>query len=138
MARILLVDNNDPVRCTLASLLQFEGHEVDQARDGYQALGCCAARRFDVILMDAYMPRMDGLETCRRLRQESQAPVLMLSTNSDPSFQEQAKACGASAFFSKPLEFRGVLDWVRTMVARTGENGRNRDGSLHFGASICF
>lgn len=114
MARILIVEDNAPVRCSLANLLQLEGHEVAQAADGREALAEFAAGPCDLVLMDVYAPCMDGLETCRRLRQRSQVPILMLSATHDPSLRKQALECGANAFLAKPLEFKGLLAWVRT------------------------
>ena len=112
MARILIADNNDPVRCTLAALLRSSGHEVDQVADGRQALVHFADRSFDAVLMDVYMPCMDGLEACRRLREGSQVPILMISAYGHPRIQEQALVSGADAFVCKPLEFDSVLDWI--------------------------
>jgi DNA-binding response OmpR family regulator len=114
MTRILIAEDHDPVRWTLANLLQFEGLEVDQAADGRQALARFASQPCDLVLMDLYMPGLNGLETCRRLRQKSQVPILMLSTIGDPAIQEQALDCGANAFLSKPLEFERLLAWVHT------------------------
>jgi two-component system response regulator MprA len=65
--------------------------------------------------MDVYMPSMNGLETCRRLRQDSDVPILMLSSTREASIQEMAFGSGASAFLPKPLELEGLLTWVRTI-----------------------
>jgi CheY-like chemotaxis protein len=113
MTRILIVEDHDLVRWTLANILQLEGHEVDQAADGRQALARFASQPCDLVLMDLYMPGLNGLETCRRLRQRSQVPILMLSTNCDPAIREQALDCGANAFLSKPPESERLLAWVR-------------------------
>jgi CheY-like chemotaxis protein len=129
MARILVVDGHDLVRWTLTNLLQSAGHEVDQAADGVQALECFAARPPDAVMMDAYLPRIDGLETCRRMRQESRVPILVLSTSAAPSIQEQALASGANAFLPKPVEFEGLLAWVRVQSPANG--GMDRNGSPH-------
>jgi CheY-like chemotaxis protein len=115
MARILIAESNDPIRWSLTSILQFEGHEVDQASDGRQALARFADHPSDLVLMDVYMPYMDGLETCRRLRQNSDVPILMLSASGEASVQEMAFGSGASAFLPKPLELEGLLTWVRTI-----------------------
>jgi CheY-like chemotaxis protein len=120
MARILVVDDNDPVRWTLATLLRSRGHMVDQAADGRQALACFAVNRFDVVLMDVHMPCMNGLEACQRLRQQSPVPILMISTNPDPSIQKYALDCGATAFVPKPLSFDGLLSWISSVMS----NGR--------------
>jgi two-component system response regulator RegX3 len=113
MTRILIVEDHDPVRRTLASLLQLEGHQVDQAADGRQALARFAAQPCDLVVMDLYMPGLNGLETCRCLRQKSQVPILMISTTRNPAIRKQALGCGANAFLSKPLQFKKLLAWVR-------------------------
>ena len=115
MARILIADSYDPIRWSLASLLRFEGHEVDQASDGRQALDRFADHPSDLVLIDVYMPYLDGLETCRRLRMNSDVPILMLSATGEASIQEMAFHSGASAFLPKPLELEGLLTWVRTI-----------------------
>jgi two-component system OmpR family response regulator len=88
---------------------------VDQAADGRQALACFADHPCDLILMDVYMPYMDGLETCRRLRRVSDVPILMLSATGEATIQEMAFGSGANAFLPKPLELEGLLTWVRTI-----------------------
>ncbi len=116
MARILIVENNDPIRWALANLLQFEGYEVEQAADGLQALARISDRSFDVVLMDVYMPNMDALEVCRKLHQQSQAPIVMISGTHLPAIREKAFACGASAFLPKPLEFQNLLALVQKVT----------------------
>jgi len=98
MARILVVDDNAPVRWTLASILQSEGHLVEQASNGLEALSRFSTCSYDAVVMDVYLPFVDGLEACRCLRQRSQVPILVLSTTPDPTLEESAFAYGATAF----------------------------------------
>jgi DNA-binding response OmpR family regulator len=126
MARILIVEDNDPIRWALANLLQFEGFEVDQVADGRQALARITNRTFDLVLMDVYMPQMDALEVCRKLHQESQAPIVMISGSYLPAIRDKALACGASAFLSKPFEFQSLLALVRKVTrGRPGTTGKS-------------
>jgi CheY-like chemotaxis protein len=120
VARILVVEDNDPVRWTLAALLRSNGYEVDQAANGQQALAQFADHPTDIILMDLHMPVMDGLEACHRLRQASQVPILMISTLNSPTIQKEILECGANAFIPKPLEFDLLLDWVRDVGKGSG------------------
>lgn len=115
IARILIAESHDPIRWALTSILQFEGHKVEQASDGRQALARFADHPSDLVLIDVYMPFLDGLETCRRLRQDSDVPILMLSSTGEISVQEMAFGSGASAFLPKPLEPEGLLTWIRTI-----------------------
>jgi CheY-like chemotaxis protein len=112
VTRVLIVDDHDSVRLALSTLLRSQGYQVDQASDGLEALGCFSAHPCDAVLMDAYLPQMDGLETCRQLRNQSPVPILILSTSDEPTLRQQAIACGANAFLSKPLEFGRLLSWL--------------------------
>jgi DNA-binding response OmpR family regulator len=124
VARILIVEDNDPVRWALSTLLRSRGHQVDQVANGRQALAAFAAHSFDVVLTDLYMPLMDGFEVCRRIRKRSRVPILMFSTNRDPLVQERALDYGASDFLPKPFEFDHVLAWVR-------KTGGSRSGTFY-------
>ncbi len=88
---------------------------MDQASDGRQALDRFADHPCDLVLMEVYMPYLDGLETCRRLRMDSDVPILMLSATGEATVQEMAFHSGANAFLPKPLELEGLLTWVRTI-----------------------
>lgn len=125
MAWILVVDGHDPARWALTSLLKSAGHQVAQAADGVQALECFAAHPFDAVLIDVYLPRMNGLEACRKLRQASQVPILMVSTHFDPRIQELALSSGANAFLSKSMELDGLLAWVQVAIPDKGKVSRD-------------
>jgi two-component system response regulator ResD len=117
MARILIVDGNDPVRLTLTTLLRSRGHWVEQATNGQQALDLCASEDYDLVLMDVYMPSMDGLQACQELRQTSQVPVLMLSPLSDPLIEEHVYKSGANGLIPKPLNVDRLFSWVGTVLS---------------------
>jgi CheY-like chemotaxis protein len=117
MARILVVEDNDPVRWTLAALLRSRGHVVDQAANGLQALTRFANRRFDMVLMDVCMPSMNGFEVCQQMRETSAVPILMLSTIPDPSIQNRALACGANGLLPKPLNVESLLSWIGDVIS---------------------
>jgi DNA-binding response OmpR family regulator len=125
LARILIVEDNDWIRWTLAGLLQLNGYDVDQAVDGQQALRHFADRPTDVVLMELHLPVADGLETCQRLRESSQVPILMISAYSDPTLQECILDCGADGFIPKPLEFNDLLVQVRALSASGGDSTPN-------------
>ena len=115
MARILIAEDNSLVRWTLATLLQSQGHDVDLAVDGQQALHLFTAHPADVVVLDVHMPGMNGLEACQQLRQGSAVPIVMLSTLDYALVRDQAQSCEANAFLLKPLEIDSLLGWVRTL-----------------------
>src|SRR4051794_5006682 len=78
--RVLVVDDDAAVRDSLARTLRFEGYQIDTAGDGLEALDAVRDAEPDAMILDVNMPRLDGLETCRRLRGEGRlVPVLMLT-----------------------------------------------------------
>jgi two-component system response regulator ResD len=109
------VDDNDAIRCLLARLFRSKGYEVGEAVDGQQALARFVSGSFDVVLIEFYLPRLNGYEVCTRLRQISRVPVLMMSANDRPVVRAHVRACGANGFMPKPVEFGKVLSWVDAM-----------------------
>src|SRR6188472_1748042 len=82
-ARILLVDDEQSIQTLLAYPLRKEGYDVVSAHDGRDALDRFAEQRFDLVVLDVMMPKLDGIEVCRRLRARSQVPIIMLTAKGD-------------------------------------------------------
>src|SRR5215210_3468538 len=82
-ARILLVDDEEPIQTLLSFPLQRDGYDVVQASDGREALERFSEQTFDLVVLDVMLPRMDGLEVCRRLRSQSSVPIIMLTAKSE-------------------------------------------------------
>src|ERR1700745_1672750 len=82
-ARILLVDDEQAVQTLLTYPLRKEGYEVVTATDGQEALDCFSQHRFDLVVLDIILPKLDGIEVCRRLRTRSQVPIIMLTAKGD-------------------------------------------------------
>jgi DNA-binding response OmpR family regulator len=94
--RILLVDDEQPIQTLLSFPLQRDGYEVVQASDGREALARFAEQRFDLVVLDVMLPRMDGLEVCRRLRaQRERVPIIMLCS---PPSRRRSTRCSASSW----------------------------------------
>ncbi|MFZ5926237.1 MAG: ATP-binding protein [Acidobacteriota bacterium] len=116
--RILVVEDNALNQAMVARMLQALGHRAEVAGDGLTAVERALRERFDAILMDIRLPRIDGLEAARRLREAGCAtPILALSANVYESDRAQAEAAGMVGFLGKPLhleELREALDKIRT------------------------
>ena len=80
---ILLVDDEDSVQKLLAYPLESDGYRVIPARDGEEALSRFAAEKVDLVVLDIMLPRLDGLEVCKRLRATSMVPIIMLTARDD-------------------------------------------------------
>ena len=118
--RILIVDDEPAVRESLAGSLEFEGYQVDSAAEGVLALERAAEEKFDLVVLDVLMPRMDGLTTCRRLRaQGATMPVLMLTARDMVGDRVTGLDAGADDYLVKPFELDELLARVRALLRRS-------------------
>ena len=117
--RILVVDDEPAVRESLRRALQLEGYEVELARDGQEALESVRADGVDAMVLDVSMPRLDGLETCRRLRSEGSAlPVLMLTARDQVADRVAGLDAGADDYVVKPFALEELLARLRALLRR--------------------
>ncbi len=115
LSRILIVDDDDAGRSALISILEADNYELIEARNGFQAIEKANETHPDIILMDVMMPEMDGFETCRRIRSQSEIaeiPILFLTALDDRQSLLRGLESGADDFLTKPpdrLELRARL-----------------------------
>jgi len=118
-ARILLVDDEQAVQKLLSYPLRKEGYEVIRARDGREALERFAEQRFDLVVLDIMLPKLDGIEVCRRLRSRSQVPIIMLTAKDDEVDKVQGLEMGADDYITKPFSVREFRSRVKAALRRT-------------------
>jgi DNA-binding response OmpR family regulator len=115
---ILLVDDEDSVRKVLAFPLERDGYTVVQAADGQEALERFAAQPVDLVVLDIMLPRLDGLEVCKRLRATSQVPIIMLTARDDELDKVIGLELGADDYITKPFSIREFRSRVRALLRR--------------------
>jgi DNA-binding response OmpR family regulator len=115
---ILLVDDEDSIQKLLAYPLEREGYRVLQARDGEEALSCFASEHVDLVVLDIMLPKLDGLEVCKRLRAESEVPILMLTARDDELDKVLGLELGADDYITKPFSIREFRSRVRALLRR--------------------
>jgi DNA-binding response OmpR family regulator len=115
---ILLVDDEDSIQKLLAYPLEREGYRVLQARDGEEALRRFAAERVDLVVLDIMLPKLDGLEVCKRLRAESEVPIIMLTARDDELDKVLGLELGADDYITKPFSIREFRSRVRAALRR--------------------
>jgi DNA-binding response OmpR family regulator len=115
---ILLVDDEDSVQKLLAYPLEREGFRVLQARDGEEALERFAAEQIDLVVLDVMLPKLDGLEVCKRLRAESEVPIIMLTARDDELDKVLGLELGADDYITKPFSIREFRSRVRALLRR--------------------
>ncbi|MBI4496194.1 MAG: sigma-54-dependent Fis family transcriptional regulator, partial [Deltaproteobacteria bacterium] len=120
MAKILVVDDDTSVRQVLGILLQKEGYEVRTAGGGEEALSLFQDGSFDLLISDIKMPRMDGLELLRRMRERNhRLPVIMITAYASPEDAISAMKAGAYDYLPKPFKNEEVRAVVRNALAQT-------------------
>jgi len=119
--RILLVDDEQPIQTLLSFPLQRDGYEVVQAADGAEALARFDEQIFDLVVLDVMLPRMDGLEVCRRLRAKGETvPIIMLTAKSEEIDKVLGLELGADDYITKPFSMREFRSRVKAALRRAG------------------
>jgi DNA-binding response OmpR family regulator len=122
-ARILLVDDEQSVQTLLAYPLRKDGFEVVAAHDGREALDRFAEQRFDLVVLDIMLPKLDGIEVCRRMRTRSQVPIIMLTAKDDEIDKVLGLEMGADDYITKPFSVREFRSRVRAALRRSEMGG---------------
>jgi DNA-binding response OmpR family regulator len=119
--RILLVDDEQPIQTLLSFPLQRDGYEVVHASDGREALARFSEQSFDLVVLDVMLPKMDGLEVCRRLRAKGErVPIIMLSAKSEEIDKVLGLELGADDYITKPFSMREFRSRVKAALRRAG------------------
>lgn len=119
--RILVVDDEIYIVHILEFSLTMEGYSVLTASDGEEALRVIDQERPDLVVLDIMMPKLDGYEVCKRLRQDEQfrnLPVILLSAKGRPVDREAGLAVGADDYITKPFSPRKLLEKMRELLER--------------------
>ena len=119
--RVLVVDDEPAVCQALGRALRFEGYDTEMARDGIDALVAIVERPADAMVLDVAMPRLDGLEVCRRLRSAgNQTPILLLTARVAVSERVAGLDAGADDYLVKPFALEELLARLRALLRRSG------------------
>jgi len=123
--KILVVDDNQDSRELVLKILKGKGHQLIEAVDGEDALEKVAAEQPDLILMDISLPKIDGYEVTRRLKQNKKfasIPVIALTAHAMKGDKEKALASGCDDYISKPINVRDFYDRIKVFLMDWDEN----------------
>ena len=118
-ATILLVDDEESVQKLLTYPLERDGYRVVPARDGEDALERFSEQHVDLVVLDIMLPRLDGLEVCKRLRASSRVPIIMLTARDDELDKVVGLELGADDYITKPFSIREFRSRVRALLRRS-------------------
>ena len=126
---LLLVDDEQPIQTLLSFPLQRDGYEVVHAADGREALARFSEQVFDLVVLDVMLPRMDGLEVCRRLRAKGETvPIIMLTAKSEEIDKVLGLELGADDYITKPFSMREFRSRVKAALRRAEMSRSDGDG----------
>jgi DNA-binding response OmpR family regulator len=116
--RILLVDDEHAIQTLLSYPLRKDGYEVVQATDGQAALARFAEGSYDLVVLDLMLPKLDGLEVCRRIRARSTVPIIMLTARAEEIDKVVGLEIGADDYITKPFSMREFRSRVKAQLRR--------------------
>ncbi|MCS6833454.1 MAG: response regulator, partial [Flammeovirgaceae bacterium] len=128
MAKILIVDDEKSIRCTLKEILEYEKYNVEEAVDGEDALNKITTNEYDVVLCDVKMPKMDGIELLEKAKQlEKEVQFIMISAHANIDTAVEATKKGAYDFIQKPPDLNRLLLSVRNALDKSTLIHKNKD-----------
>ena len=129
--RILVVDDEAAIRETVGYALRGEGYEVSDAADGEEALEVARSNGFDVLILDLMLPKLSGVEVCRRLRAESDVPILLLTAKDAEVDRVLGLEAGADDYVTKPFSMAELVSRVRAILRRRQLDRSASGGVVH-------
>jgi DNA-binding response OmpR family regulator len=113
---VMIVDDDTLIRRAITIFLSNRGYEVIGAVNGNDCLAQLSSKMPDLILLDVMMPGMDGRETCRRIREFSEVPIILLTARAQEGDRSQGIAAGANGYITKPVSLKEVEARVRALL----------------------
>jgi DNA-binding response OmpR family regulator len=135
--RILLVDDEQSIQTLLSYPLRKDGYHVTSAQDGREALQRFEEARFDLVILDLMLPKLDGVEVCRELRSRSQVPIIMLTAKGSETDKVAGLEVGADDYITKPFSMREFRSRVKAALRRSRMSGQPaEEGTIDHGDLI--
>jgi two-component system response regulator MprA len=123
IGRVLVVEDDEDIADVLRRSLRQEGHEVRTAGDGEEALGMAAEFVPDLVILDLGLPKLDGVEVCRKLRAAGDVPILILTARTETGDRVEGLDAGADDYLVKPFERAELLARIRALLRRRPPRG---------------
>lgn len=137
MYKILVVDDEEMIRRLIAKYAAFEGHTVEEAENGLDAVQKCRENTYDIVILDIMMPELDGFSACREIRKFSQVPIIMLSARGEEYDRINGFEGGADDYVVKPfspkelmLRVEAVMKRARTAAPTVSDTPKNETVEL--------
>ncbi len=131
MERILIIEDEPDIQELLKNYLEEEGYETEQALDGIEGIGKFRRGKFDLILLDVMLPKVDGFGVLEIIRQESDVPVIMLTALDDEAYQMKGYDLKVDEYVTKPFSIKLLLKKIEAVLRRYGKSIK-KDGIFSY------
>ena len=139
VARLLVVDDEEKIRSMIKKYAVYEGHEIVEASNGFEAIEMCQNRSFDLIIMDIMMPELDGFSACKEIRKMSQTPIIVLSARGEEYDKIHGFEVGIDDYVVKPFSVKELMMRIQAILKRTqSTNEQGKEILVFEGLSIDF
>jgi len=118
MYNILVVDDEEKARALVRKYAELEGYAVEEAENGIEAIDMVARKRFDIVILDIMMPELDGFSTCKKIREHSNVPIIMLSARGEEYDKINGFEMGIDDYVVKPFSGRELMLRVKAVLTR--------------------
>lgn len=129
-SKILVVDDERLIVKGIKFSLEQEGWEVDAAYDGEEALNLARAKNYDVIVLDVMLPKFDGLEVCRQIRESSNVPIIMLTAKGEDMDKIMGLEYGADDYVTKPFNILELKARIKAILRRAAQNNKEQNKKM--------
>ncbi|MFR0778881.1 MAG: response regulator transcription factor [Zhenhengia sp.] len=119
MYKLCIVDDEEKIRALIKKYALFEGYEVKEAENGMQAIEMCQREDFDLVVMDIMMPELDGFSACKKIREFSEVPVIMLSARGEEYDKIHGFEIGVDDYMVKPFSPKELMMRVQAVLKRS-------------------
>ena len=140
MYKLCIVDDEEKIRALIKKYALFEGYEVKEAENGMQAIEMCQRENFDLVVMDIMMPELDGFSACKKIREFSEVPVIMLSARGEEYDKIHGFEIGVDDYMVKPFSSKELMMRVQAVLKRSksGQEIAQKDIMQSEGLKIDF
>lgn len=140
MYKLCIVDDEEKIRALIKKYALFEGYEVKEAENGMQAIEMCQREDFDLVVMDIMMPELDGFSACKKIREFSEVPVIMLSARGEEYDKIHGFEIGVDDYMVKPFSPKELMMRVQAVLKRSksGQEIAQKDIMQSEGLKIDF
>lgn len=123
MYNILVVDDEEKIRTVIRKYGEFEGYKISEAANGIEAVEMCRKNNYDLVILDIMMPELDGFTTCRKIRENKDIPIIMLSARGEEYDKIHGFELGIDDYVVKPFSPRELMMRVKVVISRHSTSG---------------